>query len=94
MPEKKRIKRLIGHTNIILKQIFDEGRSELLTISLDNTLKIWDIQTGNCRETIILPYKHPKDLDYLTFDKHVVITFEYNKVIVFSIQERSVKFTY
>lgn len=67
---------------------------KLLTISLDNTLKIWYMNTGKCKETIILPQKHPKDLDYIDSEKCVLITFEYSKVIVFNVKEKSVKFMY
>jgi len=94
MPEKKRIKRLLGHTDVIVKMVYDEIEGIIHTISLDRTLRTWELRTGKCKDVLILPHQHPKDMDYISIDKYILLTFEYGKVVAFCKMSREVKFTY
>jgi len=50
--EKKCIRTLLGHTNSVRSLAFNVDGSHLASGSEDNTIKIWDVSSGICLQTL------------------------------------------
>ena len=50
--EEKRIRTLIGHTDCVDSAAFSPDGSRIVSASNDETVKIWDTQTGECIRTL------------------------------------------
>ena len=44
---------LEGHNNDVSKVVFDSRGFTLLTGSSDNTCRLWDVDTGECRQILM-----------------------------------------
>lgn len=44
--------RLAGHSNWVIRQLFDRAGRQLITLSVDDTARIWSVPEGDCRQTV------------------------------------------
>ncbi len=51
--EYKLIKTLAGHTNYVWSASYSPDGTKIVSTSADNTIKIWDANTGSCLQTLI-----------------------------------------
>ncbi|MFT7536768.1 MAG: serine/threonine protein kinase, partial [Hyphomicrobiaceae bacterium] len=48
-PDKgKVLRRFVGHTDLLIDMVLDPQQKRLLTLSADQTIRLWDVQSGGC----------------------------------------------
>jgi WD40 repeat protein len=50
------IQLLLGHTSWVFSAIYSPDESQIASTSMDGTVRIWDVATGNCLH--VLPHEH------------------------------------
>ena len=87
--DDKNIKRLIGHVDKIINIYYYKERNRLLSISKDNTLRIWDLNELFC--TNILANFHKSLMYDLTMcDKDIITVGNDKQILVFDANEDDV----
>ena len=53
---------MVGHTNAILSLAFHPNESILVSCSIDESVKLWDMKNGRCLQTLRIepPYANMK----------------------------------
>jgi WD40 repeat protein len=46
------ISKLVGHTSSIQEVIVNDDRNQIITLSTDKQIKIWDCRTSRCIQTV------------------------------------------
>lgn len=66
-------KTLIGHTDAVWSVIFSSDENTLITCSEDQTIRIWDLQTGNVAQTLSGHKSGVRSIQ-ISFDGHTLIS--------------------
>jgi WD40 repeat protein len=70
-----------GHSKKILSCVLSSDELIAFTSSLDNTVKVWDVQTGACLQT--MQFNRPVHSLFLSFDSSVIIASLYGNSLRF-----------
>ncbi|MDR2571990.1 MAG: protein kinase, partial [Oscillospiraceae bacterium] len=90
LKDGKVIKKFSGYTGIVGSAIFLPSAQHLLTASGDTTIRLWDINTGECTRVYKGFPESFKDIKLTSDGKHFLVIYS-KKVVLYGIENKEVK---
>lgn len=82
---------LVGHTNYVFAVSYNHSTRSLISVSIDKTLKYWDINNSIVRATLIGHTSYVSCIDISSDSKYIVSGSWDSSLIVWNIKTKSIK---